>query len=56
MLREYLTHANARELLTAACGKSKRGIAQMLAERFPQARPADAPRATCPFTRTSAGG
>jgi hypothetical protein len=37
LLRHFLTYENHRELLVAACGKSRRQIEALLATRFPQA-------------------
>jgi hypothetical protein len=50
MLRDYLTHANADELIAAAAHHSKRAIEQMLADRFP--RP-DVPTLIEPISRSS---
>jgi hypothetical protein len=36
LLRRHLTKENHRELLTEACGKSKRQIEELLARRFPE--------------------
>ena len=39
LLAEHLTTANADDLLAAAANRSKAGIEQLLAERFPRADP-----------------